>query len=419
MANKKHLAILKKGVDAWNEWREKMPEIQPDLNGANLSRADLMDADLSKVKLNKANLSSADLTDADFSEATLSGANLSKANLAGAYLSKANLNGANLRGANLSVADLSQATLTKADLSEADLSEATLRKANLSGAVLHKADLMCALLDVANLSEANLSGANLSEAYLGGANLNKANLSGADLTRVDLIRASLIRANLSGADLTGVRLMGSNFKRADLTNCRVYGVSAWNVKLEGAVQSNLIITPHGESTVTVDDLEVAQFIYLLLNNQKIRNVIDTVTSKAVLVLGRFTDKRKQVLDAVRADLRQRGYLPIIFDFEPSASRDLTETVTLLARMSRFIIADLTDPKSIPQELTSIIPDLTSVPVQPIILSSQKEYAMYEHWRKYPWVLPIQPYNQIKDLLTDLPQKIIAPAEAKASELTKR
>ena len=34
---------------------------------------------------------------------------------------------------------------------------------------------------------------------------------------------------------------------------------------------------------TVDNIEVAQFIYLLLHNQKIRDVIDTITSKTVLI----------------------------------------------------------------------------------------------------------------------------------------
>jgi hypothetical protein len=31
MANPEHLEILKQGVEAWNEWREKNPDIEPDL----------------------------------------------------------------------------------------------------------------------------------------------------------------------------------------------------------------------------------------------------------------------------------------------------------------------------------------------------------------------------------------------------
>jgi hypothetical protein len=75
--------------------------------------------------------------------------------------------------------------------------------------------------------------------------------------------------------------------------------------LEGATQQNLLITDESEPTVTVDNIEVGQFIYLMLNNQKVRDVIDTITSKAVLILGRFTDERKAVLDALREELRKR------------------------------------------------------------------------------------------------------------------
>src|SRR5262249_42499338 len=146
------------------------------------------------------------------------------------------------------------------------------------------------------------------------AGLSGANLSGADLSEADLSEAPLVSADLTGADLTG---------------CRIYGVSAWNLKLAGANQQNLGITRADEPAITVDNIEVAQFIYLLLRNQKVRDVIDTITSKVVLILGRFTDERKAVLDALREELRKRNYLPILFDFAPSKARDITETISLL------------------------------------------------------------------------------------------
>ena len=154
--------------------------------------------------------------------------------------------------------------------------------------------------------------------------LSEADLSGANLSGADLGAAGLIRANLSGANLRAATLVDTNLEGANLTACSVYGISAWNVKLEGAIQSNLVITPFGESPIQVDNLEVAQFIYLLLNNKKIRSVIDTITSKVVLILGRFTPERKVVLDAIRDELRKRDYLPVLFDFEKPASRTSPE-----------------------------------------------------------------------------------------------
>jgi hypothetical protein len=138
----------------------------------------------------------------------------------------------------------------------------------------------------------------------------------------------------------------------------------------------LIITAQNEPEITVDNIEVAQFIYLMLNNEKVRDVIDTITSKAVLILGRFTEERKAVLDALREELRKRNYLPILFDFSVPTTRDITETISLLARMARFIIADLTDPSSIPKELEAIVPSL-AVPVQPLLESSSRPYAMFK------------------------------------------
>jgi hypothetical protein len=356
MGNPDHLNLLRQGVDAWNAWRK--PCITPDLSGAHLSGAHLSRADLRWADLSAANLSGAHLRAADLRMANLSGANLGGV----AYLGQADLSGANLRGANLS----------EAYLGRADLSGANLRGANLRGANLGQADL----------SGANLRGANLSEAYLA-------------------------LASLVDADITN----------ADLTRCRIYGVSAWGVKLSDETkQRNLIITGTDEPEITVDNIEVAQFIYLMLNNQKIRQVIDTITSKAVLILGRFADERKVVLDAIRDELRKRDYLPILFDFDKPASRNTDETITLIARMARFVIADISDAKSILQELRGIVPELPSVPVQPVIVASQEEPGMFDFFRRFPWFLPLHRYDTPAQLLTVLINRVIEPSEAKVLEI---
>ena len=176
----------------------------------------------------------------------------------------------------------------------------------------------------------------------------------------------------------------------------------------------MLITGADEPAITVDNIEVAQFIYLMLHNQKIRCVIDTITSKAVLILGRFTDERKAVLDALREELRKRNYLPILFDFAVPSTRDITE----MARMARFIIADLTDPSSIPKELEAIVPGL-AVPVQPLIEGSSQPYAMFKDYWKYDWVLPVYRYEGLEQLLGALAEEVIAPAEGKVKALEER
>ena len=111
-------------------------------------------------------------------------------------------------------------------------------------------------------------------------------------------------------------------------------------------------------------------------------------------------------------------LPILFDFNVPATRDITETVSLLARMARFIIADLTDPSSIPQELQAIIPSVR-VPVQPLLLEGSSLYSMFKDFEDYHWVLPVYQYKEPEQLLATLAEKVIAPAEGKVKALEER
>ena len=312
--------------------------------------------------------------------------------------------------------------LTQADLRRADLCAADLRYAALGGANLRKADLRSATMVDAWLVQADLTQARLHYANLRGATLYKADLTGADLSSASLQEADLREANLTKAVLTKThlhyaRLIRTKLHRAKLNNCSVYGISAWDLEVDiHTKQYELVLTEHGKPKVTADNLEVAQFIYLLLNNEKVRHVIDTVTSKIVLILGRFTPKRKVVLDDLRKELRQRNYTPVVFDFDKPASKDLTGTVQTLANMARFIIADLTDPSSVPHELAMVVPS-TAVAVQPVLLEGQREYAMFVDLRKrYHWVLEPYRYASPERLIADLSERVIIPAEAKAREL---
>jgi hypothetical protein len=258
--------------------------------------------------------------------------------------------------------------------------------------------------------EADLSGANLS-----GANLHRVDLTGADLTGANLTEANLSRANLSEATLVKV-----DFTDSDLTSCRIFGVSAWKLKLDGTKQQSLVITDHGEPEITVDNIEVAQFVYLLLHNQKIRDVIDTIGRKGVLLLGRFTESRIEILERLRTKLRDLGYVPMVFNFDKPETKDFTEKVRLLAGLSRFVIVDITNPKSAPLELQATVPDYM-IPFVPILQAGEDPFAMFVDLQiKYDWVLePVIGYPSVDRLIEVVEEKIVRPAEVKSDELLAR
>ncbi len=359
----------------------------------------------------------------------------------------------------------SASTSKRAAIRRVLTSQTNLRGANLSEICIGYADLRGVSFDGANLKGAWLKGANLQNASLqnvdfsanvsgrgrGPGRLLFANLSGADLTNADLRGVDLSYTNLNGADLTGVDLTDADLSRASLVgttvedsvfrNTHVYGISTWDIKGKPRLQQDLIITPAktlgekklyqakdtqddegnspsdemDEAFLTVDNLEMAQFIYLLLNNKNVRYIIDTITSKTVLILGRFTSERKKVLDGIREELRRLNFTPILFDFEKPASKDLTGTVETLSRMARFIIADLTDPSSIPHELATIVPFLRSTPILPIRLKGTSGYSMFDDLKAYPWVMERYDYEDTSSLLSSIPE-IIAPIKEKADSL---
>ena len=279
-----------------------------------------------------------------------------------------------------------------------------LRGVNLIGANLYKA------FPRTDLSEADLRNAFLRQANLTSVRLQRAKLTGASLYMARLKQTFLQQATLVGADLRGVLLEGTNLMNADISGARIYGISVWDVKTDGLTQENLVITPPHQPEITVDSIEMAQFIYLLLQNKNLRQAIDTISQKGVLILGRFTAERKAVLDAIRDKLRTLGFVPMMFDFEKPKHRDFTETIKTLAGLSRFIIADITNPKSSPLELQATMPDYM-IPFVPIIQEGEEPFSMFRDLKqKYgEWVLDVLEYDSADGLLAVLEPAVVRPA----------
>jgi len=406
MANEEHLKVVSKGPDEIKLWRQaRLKEWSESTAGkmfSELRQKAAVDAQVFQEQLGE-----------------MKGFEILRERSAKLDLRDGDLQGSQLLEAGLRHADLAGANLREANLSWADLGEANLAGANLSGAFLVDANLRHADLASAKLPGAMLNGAELHSATFAGADLTGAEFRGSSLRFTDFTSACLV-----GADLRDAYCIGTIFDRADLSRCRVYATAVWDVRMAETVQKDLVITRGSYNfesepppAVTVDDLEIAQFIYLLLNNQNVRKVIDTVTSKVVLILGRFTEQRKAVLDAIRERLRRSNFAPVLFDFDKPSSKDLTGTVETLARLARFIIADLTDPSSIPHELATVVPFLRTTPVLPLRLIGSGGYSMFDDFRSYPWVLKTHEYKDADSLIADL-REVIAPAEEMATNLRK-
>ena len=303
--------------------------------------------------------------------------------------------------------DLSGSDLYGADLSSADLNGANLERAFLEKANLVKADLM----------KANLSQANLIDAHLFEANLSRANLSRANLFGADLMGANLSAADMSGSTLANANLASARIHKAKVSGSWVYAVNVWNLQGEFEEQRDLIITHRGQPTITVDNIKVAQFIYLILNNEQIQDAINALTSKTVLILGRFASpERKAILDALKNGLRGYNLLPIVFEFDRPTDKDFTKTIKTLASLSYFVIADITNPKSSPLELQAILPDY-QIPFVPIIQEGEQPFSMMvDLQKKYNWVLNTVSYSSVETLIEALKPAIIDPAIQKHNKL---
>ena len=180
--NPKHLAILKQGVSAWNNWREANSNIYPDLSKANLSYLNLTSSDFK----NNRNRLHATMKQASYI--------IEKRYNYDINLINVNLSGANLRFSNLQFANLSGA--------------------NLSGAFLEGTILTAAKLQQVNLENTKCSGSHFNKAIFVDVNCRKALFLYANFTKAKFARCDLFLANFSGANLAFVKFVRCSSEKA-------------------------------------------------------------------------------------------------------------------------------------------------------------------------------------------------------------
>jgi Pentapeptide repeats (8 copies) len=169
MANSEHLAKLREGVKAWNQFQFDRAEEFWKTTAVSYRGPRDQDYVLRTADLSGADLRNMNLRGVWFMHVDLSGANLAGADIVGGHLQIADFTGAILSGANLGRADLSgEANLTEADLEGADLTEA-------------------------NLTDVELTGSNFTDARIGGTIFGRNDFSNVKgLERVDHVGPSVI-----------------------------------------------------------------------------------------------------------------------------------------------------------------------------------------------------------------------------------
>ncbi len=416
-----YYAILLRGAEDWNRWRFQNPNISPELYKCDLSNRDLTRMTLNNVGFVSVNLTSSDFSNSNLDDSLFHECDISNSKFIRSSCKRIKFFNSTINFSDLSYSDFELSEFISCNSKKSIFKNVSFHKADLSGCDFSESDFTDSIFILANLRGTNLIKSRFSkcrfhQAQLNGAGLTCCSFNKSELSNTNLSLANLQEAHLTECNLEESILVETNLSKSKFENCSIYGISAWNLNLHKSEQNNLKITKNSEPSIFVDNLEVAQFIHLLLTSVKIRDVINTVANKAVLILGRFTQSRKLILEFIRDQLKKYGYVPIIFDFDKPLGRDYTETVTILAGLSKFIIADLTSPKSVPQESQAIIPNF-NIPFIPLIHASENPYSMFKDLQmKYDWVLPVLEYRDVIELEANFYEMIIKKAEEKMRDI---
>jgi hypothetical protein len=203
-----------------------------------------------------------------------------------------------------------------------------------------------------------------STAFAEGLNLVGAVFENSHLEEGDFSRANFDGATFVNCNLNRVNLVGASFHVKEITETVVYGIAAWDLQTSDDMkQCKLVIErtyelysdliQQGKVPMMVDDIELAQFVHYLSNHKKMRDALNVLNDRGVLLLGRFKDRGLDRLYSMRECFQAKGYMPMIFDFARPDNLSLTETVMTMAGLSKFVVVDLSG-SSVPAELQAIL-----------------------------------------------------------------
>jgi len=259
----------------------------------------------------------------------------------------------------------------------------------------------------------NLRGATVENTVFEEGDFSQADFSGATFRNTRFNKTILTKAHFDDAafvncNLNRVNLVGATFCVREIVDTAVYGLSAWDLHTcEEMRQSNLVIEKtydfysdlieQGKVPLTVDDIELAQFVYYLTNHKKMRDTLNILNDRGVLLLGQFRDGGLQRLYSIREWFQRSGYMAMIFDFARPDNLSLTETVVTMAGLSKFVVVDLSGP-SVPAELQAIFTQ-----IKKSILAFGDPYALFPDLADQASVVTVE--GDEPDLLAALEKKL--------------
>lgn len=142
-------------------------------------------------------------------------------------------------------------------------------------------------------------------------------------------------------------------------------------------------------------------------------IMSHTSKRRVLILGRFKERRIKILKLIKEQLEQHPnqYIPELYTYEKPDKKDLVDSICGFALLSKFIIADISEPSAVQGELQAIDMLNTSVPIVPIINKTGKEYALFPHIAKASNVAkPTIRYSNEADVIEKLKNEVIPAAE---------
>lgn len=233
--NKKHHKVFRRGVAAWNKWRDKNPDVVPELTGLELNNEDL------------------------------DGINLSKADLRGVKFQGVSLNSSLLENANLEGSDVKHTFFLSANLNNANLNNANLKYVKFNSSQLIKSSFCKTTLSHISFVFANLNDANFSNTKIIQSQFNEANCN---------------------------RVV---FDNAYICNCSVYGASFWECSFKETESENISISKEEkldqvdqvenfDKSFEIDNIEFAQSIFLQRNNYNgLKNFVSNFHHEQVII----------------------------------------------------------------------------------------------------------------------------------------